>query len=60
MLPTGTFTFFPDNTSLFLPLTVFEDEFVEIDEEFTVTVSQPGTSHPPLTITVTINDNDRM
>ena len=57
---TGIFTLAPGNSSVFLPVSVLEDDYVEYDEQWTVTISQQDASFPPLTIPFTISDNDRM
>ena len=57
---TGNFTLVPGNSSVFLPVTVLEDDYVEYDEEWTLTISQTDTSFPPIHISFIIADNDRM
>ena len=60
MIEVGNFTLTPGNSSLVLPLSIPDDDYVENDKQFRLLVSQPGSVHPPLIISFTIIDNDRM
>ena len=58
MIQVGNFTLAPGNSSLIIPLIIPDDDYVENDEQFTLIISQPNTTLPPITIPITITDND--
>jgi len=55
----GTLTFAPGEQTQFVAVTVFGDTIDEVDEVFTLTLSNPsGVTLPYISRTVTIRDND--